>query len=137
MGWFDYGPDYLLPGLAVGLGVSAVIAYGSVTGSLSPIASRPAWTGSSSAPFMSTIVDATGIVICFGIADLVLRGQYSDPQARERRRKFTLRSACELLIQRISSAAHVGGLQRGIRTRLPRSTADPPTHIIEDLHATP
>jgi magnesium transporter len=76
MGWFDYGPHYLLLGLAVGLSVTGVIAFGSVTGSLLPMVLHRVGLdpATSSAPFVATIVDVTGIVIYFWIAALVLRG---------------------------------------------------------------
>ena len=76
MGWFDYGPHYLLLGLAVGLSVAGVITFGSVTGSLLPIALSRAGLdpATSSAPFVATVVDVTGILIYFGIAALVLEG---------------------------------------------------------------
>jgi magnesium transporter len=76
MGWFDYGPHHLLLGLAVGASVTGVITVGSVTGSLLPIALRRVGLdpATSSAPFVATIVDVTGIVIYFWIAALVLQG---------------------------------------------------------------
>ena len=76
MGWFDYGPHYLLVGLVVGTSLVGVIAFGSIAGSLLPLAlSRAGFDpATSSAPFVATIVDVTGIVIYFGIAALVLRG---------------------------------------------------------------
>jgi magnesium transporter len=76
MGWFDYGPHYLLLGIAVGLSVGGVITFGSVTGSLLPIALRRVGLdpATSSAPFVATIVDVTGILIYFWVAALVLKG---------------------------------------------------------------
>jgi magnesium transporter len=76
MGWFDYGPHYLLVGPVVGTSLIGVIAFGSIAGSLLPLAlSRAGFDpATSSAPFVATIVDVTGIVIYFGIASLVLRG---------------------------------------------------------------
>ena len=77
MGWFDYGPHYLFVGLVVGTSLVGVIAFGSIAGSLLPLAlSRAGFDpATSSAPFVATIVDVTGIVIYFGVAALVLRGR--------------------------------------------------------------
>ena len=76
LGWFDYGPHYVLVGLVVGTSLVGVIAFGSVAGSLLPLALRRAGLdpATSSAPFVATIVDVTGIVIYFSIAALILRG---------------------------------------------------------------
>jgi magnesium transporter len=76
MGWFEYGPHYLMLGLAVGLSVAGVIMFGSVAGGLLPIALRRVGLdpATSSAPFVATIVDVTGILIYFSIAALALKG---------------------------------------------------------------
>jgi magnesium transporter len=76
MGWFDYGPHYFLIGLVVGISLIGVVAFGSIAGSLLPLALRRVGLdpAASSAPFVATIVDVTGIVIYFWIAALVLRG---------------------------------------------------------------
>jgi magnesium transporter len=75
-GWFDYGPHYLLVGLVVGASLVGVITFGSVAGSLLPLALHRVGLdpAASSAPFVATIVDVTGIVIYFGTATLLLRG---------------------------------------------------------------
>jgi magnesium transporter len=74
--WIDYGPHYLLVGLTVWLTLIGVVAFGSLTGSMLPFLLRrfgfdPA---TSSAPFVATLVDVTGLVIYFSIAYAVLRG---------------------------------------------------------------
>jgi magnesium transporter len=76
MGWFEYGPHYLMLGLAVGLSVAGVIMFGSVAGGLLPIALRRVGLdpATSSAPFVATVVDVTGILIYFSIAALALKG---------------------------------------------------------------
>jgi magnesium transporter len=76
LGWFDYGPHYHLLGIVVGLSLIGVIAFGSIAGSLLPLTLRRVGLdpAASSAPFVATVVDVTGIVIYFWIAGLVLRG---------------------------------------------------------------
>ncbi len=75
-GWDDYGSHYALVGLTVWLSVVGVVCLGTLTGSMLPFVLRllrldPA---TSSAPFVATLVDVTGLVIYFSIAALVLRG---------------------------------------------------------------
>jgi len=76
MGFWDYGPHYVLLGLTVGIAVVFVVAFGSLIGSMLPFALRrfgldPA---SSSAPFVATLVDVSGVIIYFLVALLLLRG---------------------------------------------------------------
>ncbi|HEX7174062.1 MAG TPA: magnesium transporter [Pyrinomonadaceae bacterium] len=71
-----YGPHYVLLGLTVGLTLVAIVLWGTLAGSMLPFALRrlgfdPA---TSSAPFIATLVDVTGLVIYFSIAALLLRG---------------------------------------------------------------
>jgi magnesium transporter len=76
LGWVDYSPHYLLVGFTVWLSLIGVVAFGSITGSMFPFLLRrfgfdPA---TSSAPFVATLVDVTGLVIYFTIAYFILRG---------------------------------------------------------------
>ena len=76
LGWYHYGPHYLLVALTVGLALVGVVLFGSLAGSMLPFLLRrlgfdPA---SASAPFVATLVDVTGLVIYFSVAALVLRG---------------------------------------------------------------
>lgn len=76
MGFWDYGPHYVLLGLTVGIAVLGVVAFGSLIGSMLPFALRrfgldPA---SASAPFVATLVDVTGVIIYFLVALMLLRG---------------------------------------------------------------
>ena len=71
-----YGPHYLLLGATVGITVLGVVLWGTLAGSMFPILLRrlgldPA---TSSAPFVATLVDVTGLVIYFTVALLLLRG---------------------------------------------------------------
>jgi magnesium transporter len=71
-----YGPHWPLVGLTVALALVGVVVWGTLSGSMLPILLKrlgfdPA---SSSAPFVATLVDVTGLVIYFTVAAVVLRG---------------------------------------------------------------
>ncbi|MFO7546360.1 MAG: magnesium transporter, partial [Trueperaceae bacterium] len=59
-----------------GLALLGVVTWGSLTGSLMPIALKRigADPAASSTPFVATVVDVTGILIFFGLALAILRG---------------------------------------------------------------
>jgi magnesium transporter len=76
LGWYDYGPHWLLVALTVGCALVGVVTFGSLTGSMLPFLLKrlgfdPA---SASAPFVATLVDVTGLVIYFTVAFFILRG---------------------------------------------------------------
>jgi magnesium transporter len=76
VGWYDYGPHWLLVGVTVGVALVGVVTFGSLAGSMLPFLLKrlgfdPA---SASAPFVATLVDVTGLVIYFSVAYLILRG---------------------------------------------------------------
>ncbi len=71
-----YGPHYAMVAITVAVSLIGVVMYGTITGAMLPILLRfvgldPAV---SSAPFVATLVDVTGIVIYFTIAALMLHG---------------------------------------------------------------
>jgi magnesium transporter len=71
-----YGPHWLLVAFTVGLALVGIVLWGTVIGSLLPFLLRrlgfdPA---TSSAPFIATLVDVTGLFIYFGLAMIILRG---------------------------------------------------------------
>jgi magnesium transporter len=71
-----YGPHWFLVATTVGLALMAIVLWGSVVGSMLPLVLRrlgfdPA---TSSAPFVATLVDVTGLVIYFSVGLVVLRG---------------------------------------------------------------
>ena len=74
--FYDYGPHHLLVALAVGISLIGVVLWGSVSGSMLPFLLRRAGLdpATSSAPFVATLVDVTGLVIYFNVAFFVLRG---------------------------------------------------------------
>ena len=71
-----YGPYYIMVGLVVGISLIGVVLWGSLSGSMLPLILKrlgldPA---ASSAPFVATLVDVTGLVIYFSIAMLIMQG---------------------------------------------------------------
>jgi magnesium transporter len=71
-----YGPHWLLIGTAVGLTLLGVVLWGSLAGSMLPMLLKRlgADPAVSSAPFIATLVDVTGLIIYFTVAFLVLQG---------------------------------------------------------------
>jgi magnesium transporter len=71
-----YGPHWLLIGLTVGFSLVGVVLWGTISGSMLPFLLKrfKADPAASSAPFVATLVDVTGLVIYFNIAYVVLRG---------------------------------------------------------------
>jgi len=70
-----YGPHWLGVALTVALALIGVVLWGTLAGSMLPFALRrlgfdPA---TSSAPFVATLVDVTGLIIYFSIAAIILR----------------------------------------------------------------
>ena len=71
-----YGPHWMLVALTVGIALIGVVLWGSLSGSMLPFVLRGfgADPATSSAPFVATLVDVTGLVIYFSIALLIMRG---------------------------------------------------------------
>jgi magnesium transporter len=76
MGWQDYGEHWQLLALTIGLSLLCIVAYGSLVGSMLPFALRKAGfdPATASAPLIATLVDVSGIVICFSVAYAILSG---------------------------------------------------------------
>jgi magnesium transporter len=71
-----YGPHWLLVAITVGVALIGIVLWGTLIGSVLPFILRrlgfdPA---TSSAPFVATLVDVTGLVIYFTVAMIILRG---------------------------------------------------------------
>lgn len=71
-----YGPHWMLVGATVGCALVGIVLWGSLMGSMLPLALKrlgfdPA---TSSAPFVATLVDVTGLVIYFTVAYGFMRG---------------------------------------------------------------
>ena len=71
-----YGPHWPLVALTVGTALVGVVLWGSLSGSMLPFLLRRlgADPATSSAPFVATLVDVTGLIIYFSIALLIMRG---------------------------------------------------------------
>ena len=71
-----YGPHWMLVAITVSLALVGIVLWGTLIGSLLPFLLRrlgfdPA---TSSAPFVATLVDVTGLIIYFSVALVILRG---------------------------------------------------------------
>jgi magnesium transporter len=71
-----YGPHWLLIAFSVSIALVGVVLWGTVAGSMLPIILKKlgADPAVSSAPFVATLVDVTGIIIYFSVAYLFLKG---------------------------------------------------------------
>ena len=73
---FDYGKYHWLVAFTVGVALVGVVLWGTISGAMLPFLLRrcrldPA---TSSAPFVATLVDVTGLIIYFNVALFILRG---------------------------------------------------------------
>ncbi|MEG2099923.1 magnesium transporter [Flavobacterium sp. FlaQc-28] len=76
-GLYEYGEHWLAIGMTVSLSLVFIVLWGTLSGSMIPFLLKklkldPA---TSSAPFVATLVDVTGLVIYFTIASLLLKGK--------------------------------------------------------------
>jgi magnesium transporter len=71
-----YGAHWPLVALTVGIALVGVVLWGTLSGSMLPFLLRRvgADPATSSAPFVATLVDVTGLIIYFSIALLIMRG---------------------------------------------------------------
>lgn len=77
MGLYDYGEYYIFIGLSVAISLAMIVLWGTLSGSMVPFILKkfnldPA---TSSAPFVATLVDVTGLIFYFTIAGLFLAGK--------------------------------------------------------------
>jgi magnesium transporter len=71
-----YGPHWLLVAFTVGTALVGIVMWGTISGSMLPFLLKrmtldPA---TSSAPFVATLVDVTGLIIYFTVAMVILKG---------------------------------------------------------------
>jgi magnesium transporter len=73
---FDYGEHHMLIGLTIGLTLVGIVMWGTLSGSMIPFVLKKVKLdpATSSAPFVATLVDVTGLIIYFSIASFILRG---------------------------------------------------------------
>jgi len=71
-----YGPHWVMVGLTVALALVGIVLWGSLAGSMLPLILKKLGLdpATSSAPFVATLVDVTGLIIYFSVALAVLRG---------------------------------------------------------------
>lgn len=71
-----YGPNWMMIGSTVGFSLVGVVLWGTLSGSMLPIFLKKlgADPAVSSAPFVATLVDVTGLIIYFSFAYLFLQG---------------------------------------------------------------
>lgn len=71
-----YGPHWMLIGATVGVSLVGVVLWGSLAGSMLPLVLKKlgADPATSSAPFVATLVDVTGLIIYFSVAVMFLEG---------------------------------------------------------------
>lgn len=69
-----YGPHWLLVALTVSFSLIGIVTWGTLAGSMLPFILRRlgADPAKSSAPFVATLVDVTGLIIYFSVASLIL-----------------------------------------------------------------
>jgi magnesium transporter len=71
-----YGVHYIAVGAVVGFSLVGVVLFGTISGSMLPLILKKlgADPAVSSAPFVATLVDVTGVIIYFNFAYLFLKG---------------------------------------------------------------
>ncbi|KEQ29617.1 magnesium transporter [Pedobacter antarcticus] len=71
-----YGEHWALIGMTVGVALVGVVLWGSLAGSMLPLLLKKlgADPATSSAPFVATLVDVTGLIIYFSVAVMFLSG---------------------------------------------------------------
>jgi magnesium transporter len=76
--WYDYGTHWFLIASTIFFSLIGIVMWGTLSGSMIPMVLKsfkldPA---TSSAPFVATLVDVTGLIIYFTIAAVLLKGTY-------------------------------------------------------------
>jgi magnesium transporter len=71
-----YGPHWLLVGFTVMFALVGVVLWGTIAGSMLPLILKKVRLdpATSSAPFVATLVDVTGLVIYFSVAWIIMHG---------------------------------------------------------------
>ncbi|MDQ3051382.1 MAG: magnesium transporter [Bacteroidota bacterium] len=71
-----YGPHWMMIALTIGFSLTGVVLWGSLMGSMLPLLLKRlgADPATSSAPFIATLVDVTGLLIYFSLAAMLLSG---------------------------------------------------------------
>jgi magnesium transporter len=71
-----YGEHWMLVAITVGTALIGIVMWGSLMGSMLPLIIKRAGfdPATSSAPFIATLVDVTGLIIYFSVAFMIMRG---------------------------------------------------------------
>ena len=74
--WYNYGPQWFLIALTIFFSLIGIVMWGTLSGSMIPMVLKTSnWDpAASSAPFVATLVDVTGLIIYFTIAAILLKG---------------------------------------------------------------
>ena len=78
LGFYNYGDNWELLGITIFFSLIGIIMWGTISGSMIPMILKrfkldPA---TSSAPFVATLVDVTGLIIYFAIAAIILKSTF-------------------------------------------------------------
>lgn len=73
---YNYGPHWFLLATTIFFSLIGIVLWGTICGSMIPIILKKCKQdpAASSAPFVATLVDVTGLVIYFSIAAIILKG---------------------------------------------------------------
>ena len=73
---YNYGPHWLLLAITIFFSLIGIVMWGTICGSMIPIILKKCKQdpAASSAPFVATLVDVTGLIIYFSIAAIILKG---------------------------------------------------------------
>src|ERR1043165_4433955 len=74
--WYNYGPHWLLMASTIFFSLIGIVMWGTICGSMIPMILKKCKQdpAASSAPFVATLVDVTGLIIYFSIAAIILKG---------------------------------------------------------------
>ncbi len=75
--WYNYGQYWLLIAITIFFSLIGIILWGTLSGSMVPMILKKCKLdpAASSAPFVATLVDVTGLIIYFTIAAFILKGK--------------------------------------------------------------
>ena len=76
--WYDYGTHWVLMALTIFFSLIGIVMWGTLSGSMIPMILKKCKLdpAASSAPFVATLVDVTGLIIYFTIAAVLLKNTY-------------------------------------------------------------
>ena len=74
--WYNYGAHWVLMAITIFFSLIGIVLWGTLSGSMIPMVLKKCKLdpATSSAPFVATLVDVTGLIIYFSIAAIMLKG---------------------------------------------------------------